>query len=175
MSSHYRAIVGAANQLLEAADGETVEGRRLRILVADDDPIFRKRGLTILRSVAEVSQAEDGKQAIFAVDQAYARGRPFDVVITDIYMPGVDGLAAVRAIRSMEQARGSGLSLRLIISSVARSPMLIQQHAGGLVDAYFVKPLDRRLLMRRLVEWGLLERLDNGGPQTTRLHRRKEN
>ncbi|MBW6437379.1 response regulator transcription factor [Actinoplanes hulinensis] len=69
----------------------------VRVLIVDDDPLVRA-GLTMILSgdeeVAVVGQAADGAE----VPAAVARHRP-DVVLMDIRMPGVDGLAATEALR----------------------------------------------------------------------------
>jgi NarL family two-component system response regulator LiaR len=68
----------------------------IRVLVADDHAIVRK-GICALLATEEgievVGEAEDGQRAVEAV----ARLRP-DVVLMDLVMPGVDGLAATRRI-----------------------------------------------------------------------------
>jgi DNA-binding NarL/FixJ family response regulator len=68
-------------------------GPRLRVLVADDNPVVRA-GLTALLTVHHdievVAEAQDGDQAL-----AYAaRHRP-DVILLDVRMPGTDGLTAL--------------------------------------------------------------------------------
>jgi DNA-binding NarL/FixJ family response regulator len=70
----------------------------IRVLLVDDDPLVRS-GLRLLLTGAdgiEVSgEAEDGGGVLAAVD----RHRP-DVVLMDIRMPGVDGIAATRLLRA---------------------------------------------------------------------------
>ncbi|MFJ8592752.1 response regulator [Streptomyces sp. NPDC093598] len=67
--------------------------RRLRVVVADDNPVVRA-GLTALLSgradIEVVAEAADGRQAY---DAAH-RHRP-DVVLLDVRMPGVDGISAL--------------------------------------------------------------------------------
>lgn len=71
----------------------------LRLLVVDDHPVVRN-GLTGMLSTqpdfAVVGEAADGAEAIAVV----AALRP-DVVLMDLRMPGMDGLAAIRGIRAM--------------------------------------------------------------------------
>ncbi|MDI6105487.1 response regulator transcription factor [Actinoplanes sp. NEAU-A12] len=74
----------------------------VRVLIVDDDPLVRA-GLSMILSgdeeVSVVGQAGDGAE----VPAAVARCRP-DVVLMDIRMPGVDGLAATEALRRRPEA-----------------------------------------------------------------------
>ncbi len=75
--------------------------RRLRILVADDEPLARKRVLDRLAlddSVEVVAVARSGAQAIDAIRSHRESGSPIDVAFLDIRMPGADGLDVVRSI-----------------------------------------------------------------------------
>ncbi len=66
-----------------------------RLLIVDDDPVIR---LILQRHFAVrgfvISVAEDGEEAL----RLLARTR-FDLVVTDLIMPGIDGLELMRAIR----------------------------------------------------------------------------
>ncbi|MEV6600902.1 response regulator transcription factor [Actinoplanes sp. NPDC051346] len=74
----------------------------IRVLIVDDDALVRA-GLTMILSGADdvrvVAEAADGAQ----VPQAVAEHSP-DVVLMDIRMPRVDGLAATEALRSLPGA-----------------------------------------------------------------------
>jgi DNA-binding response OmpR family regulator len=64
-----------------------------RVLVVDDDEAVRNAIKTVLEHQGfDVVLAEDGRSGIAAV-----QGRTFDVVIVDIFMPGMDGLETIRA------------------------------------------------------------------------------
>jgi CheY-like chemotaxis protein len=72
--------------------------KNTRILIADDDP----RVLLILRTTLErmkngysIVAAQDGAEALQKV-----AAQPFDLVITDVRMPGIDGIELVEAIRA---------------------------------------------------------------------------
>ena len=75
---------------------------RIRVLVVDDDALVRA-GLSMLLAGAEdiqiVGEAADGSE----VAQAVTGHRP-DVVLMDIRMPGMDGLAATELLRAQDDA-----------------------------------------------------------------------
>jgi DNA-binding NarL/FixJ family response regulator len=75
---------------------------RIRVLVVDDDALVRA-GLSMLLAGAEdigiVGEATDGSE----VAQAVAEHEP-DVVLMDIRMPGMDGLAATELLRAQDEA-----------------------------------------------------------------------
>jgi len=64
-----------------------------RVLVVDDDKAVRTAIRTVLEHQCfDVVVAEDSRSAIAAVQE-----NPFDVIIVDIFMPGMDGLETIRA------------------------------------------------------------------------------
>lgn len=66
-----------------------------RILVIDDDPLVRQATKILLSARGhQVTVAEDGKSGIEA-----ARTNRFDVAIVDLFMPGLNGLKVIEAIR----------------------------------------------------------------------------
>jgi len=69
---------------------------RVQGVIADDHPFFRdgvSRGLSRDGRIEVVAEAEDGREALDAI----RRDRP-DVAVVDYQMPGLDGLAIVRAV-----------------------------------------------------------------------------
>ncbi|WP_406862045.1 response regulator transcription factor [Streptomyces sp. HUAS MG47] len=72
-------------------------GRRIRVVVADDEPLIRAGIRMILTSDPEievVAEAANGREAVEA-----ARAHVADVVLLDIQMPVLDGLAALPELR----------------------------------------------------------------------------
>jgi len=75
----------------------TEADRRARLLVVDDSAFFRQMLAPVLAAAGyEVSTVETAEAALRLRDQ----GRMFDAVISDIEMPGLDGFAFARAVRS---------------------------------------------------------------------------
>jgi two-component system, sensor histidine kinase len=77
--------------------------RALQVLVAEDHPVNRKYMGSLLHSMGHVAHfAVDGHEAVAA-----ARQRRFDLVLMDVHMPLLDGVAATRAIRALPDAARS--------------------------------------------------------------------
>ena len=73
-----------------------MDAERIRILIADDHPLFRDGLHGLLDSVPDtevVGEATDGKEAIALADSLQP-----DVILMDLKMPGVNGLEAMREI-----------------------------------------------------------------------------
>lgn len=93
-----------------------------RILVVDDSKLFLISLKSILEGAAhEVTTAASGADAL-----EWLRQRPFDLVITDIYMPPPDGLELMQAVRLMK------LAVPFIVISSRPSPLNMFIAARGL-------------------------------------------
>ena len=66
-----------------------------RIVLIDDDDVFRATVETMLKAAGHAVEAVDGGQAALAA----LRRAPCDLVITDVMMPEMDGIEILRALR----------------------------------------------------------------------------
>ncbi len=119
------------------------------VLVVDDDaPVRRMLERTLVAEGYAVTVAADGGSALAAVE----RTAP-DVVVLDVAMPGVDGLAVCRRLRT----RGLAIPILLLTARDAVADRVAGLDAGA--DDYLVKPFATdellarvRALLRRGVE-----------------------
>jgi CheY-like chemotaxis protein len=152
---------------LEEAGGSThgSRDRTLRCLVADDNFFNREVAATLLTAIGHnVSQSQDGAEAVASFEHALERGEPFDVVIIDVMMPVMDGLAATGRIRDIEaRNRGSGAPRALVLAVTASAPGEVQQTKSSEgVDRVIAKPLSAKTLQGVFAEAFAL------GPTTSR-------
>ncbi|GJE40193.1 PAS domain-containing hybrid sensor histidine kinase/response regulator [Methylobacterium persicinum] len=120
--------------------------RRARVLLVEDNLVNQELALTVLeRAGHSVVVASDGEQAIRA-----AAAEPFDAVLMDIQMPGMDGLTATRAIRALPDGKARipiiALSANVLPAEVRRC-----QEAG--MDDHIGKPFDEVGLLRTIDRW----------------------
>lgn len=79
--------------------------RSLRILIVDDDLLLRKSLHDALHADGHQVVAADGGQAgIDTFRNAHERGEPFEIVITDLGMPHVDGRAVAQGVKETSAA-----------------------------------------------------------------------
>jgi len=117
----------------------------VRILAAEDNPTNRKVLAALLAPLGlDLTVVDDGQAAI---DQW--RAAAFDLILMDIQMPGVSGLAAARAIRTDEAARGLKPIPIVALSANAMSHQVDSYLAAGMT-AHVAKPIDAALLYRTI-------------------------
>jgi PAS domain S-box-containing protein len=123
---------------------------RLSILVAEDNDINALLVQALLARMGHrVTVVGDGAVAVNAVASAHTMGAPYDAVLMDLHLPGMDGLEATRRIRALGGAAGSIPVIALTANAFAedRANCL----AAGM-NGYVVKPVERRRLETALAE-----------------------
>jgi PAS domain S-box-containing protein len=109
--------------------------RRLRILLAEDNPINQKLAVTLLQKRGhQVIVAADGTQAVAAAGR-----EAFDLILMDVQMPGMDGLEATGAIRQMELKSGRHIPIIAMTAHAMKGDREKCLAAG--MDAYVSKPV----------------------------------
>jgi len=109
--------------------------RPLHILLAEDNRVNQRVALhTLEKQGRTVVVVGDGQAALTALAQA-----PFDLVLMDIQMPVLDGLAATAAIRAQEQTQGIHIPIIAMTAHAMQGDRERCLTAG--MDGYVTKPL----------------------------------
>jgi signal transduction histidine kinase/CheY-like chemotaxis protein len=117
--------------------------RNLSILIAEDNEINALLARALLAKLGHHPVvASSGVAALGAWDAARIAGTPFDLVLMDLHMPGIDGLEACRRIRAAEAAAGTGPTPVVALTANAFAEDRERCLAAGMID-FLVKPLDR--------------------------------
>ena len=142
-------ISAAGDAIAAAAKGEGKE-RGLSILVAEDNEINALLARALLTRLGHrPTVAGNGAAAVESWAAARAAGSPYDLVLMDVQMPGMDGLEAARRIRATEAAAGDRPVRMLALTANAQTEDRDACLAAGM-DGLLVKPLDRERLREAL-------------------------
>ena len=121
----------------------------VRVLVVDDDELMRAGLRTVLSSdqtIALAGEASSGRGAVSAV-RAYGP----DLVLMDVRMPDLDGIAATRRIRAAEAAAG-GPRTPIIALTANVMAHQVQDYVEAGMDAHVSKPIQAEALFRAIAE-----------------------
>jgi CheY-like chemotaxis protein len=120
----------------------TVAAAAIAMLVlAKDNPVNMMITVALLEAWGlRVTQVVNGRAAVDAALQAHADGQPFDVVLMDLQMPVLDGLAATREIR----AQGLPTPIVALTATVVERDWADARSAG--LHAVLAKPVDSERL-----------------------------
>jgi PAS domain S-box-containing protein len=120
--------------------------QRWRILLAEDNSINQEIIGTVLRHKGHtVTVVDDGEQAVTA---AFAAEHP-DLILMDVQMPGLDGLAATQVIRARERLQGSCPMPIIALTANAMPEEMERCRAAGM-DAHVAKPIEWPVLFATL-------------------------
>jgi PAS domain S-box-containing protein len=142
----------AAIQLLD-------DGERLNILVAEDNEVNQQVIQGMLRRMGHaITLAGDGQIAVDCVEKSLQKGGDFfDIVLMDIHMPNLDGVAATQQIKALsEKYSVAGRSWRAPIAAMTAHALAgdREHYLQAGLDDYISKPIRKdelAALLRRCV------------------------
>ena len=112
-----------------------------RLLLADDEPALRQLLGEMIGAEYDLTVVPDGERAWEA-----ARGSHFDLVLSDVEMPGMDGIELTRRLRG--QASTAAVPI-LLLSANNRPAVVIQALEAG-ADDFLLKPFRPQELLARM-------------------------
>jgi CheY-like chemotaxis protein len=126
----------------ERALVQSAEG--LRVLLAEDNPINALLARALLtRAGCVVDRAATGQEALTALEAA-----PYDLVLMDMRMPGMDGPTAARTLRG----RGDRTPIIALTANAFDDDRRTCLESG--MDDFLTKPLEPKALQAALARWG---------------------
>ncbi|KGE73844.1 response regulator [Spirochaeta lutea] len=131
----------------------------MKVLVAEDDFGSRKVISTLLREIPGVvlDLVVDGNEALEAFKLAWQEKKPYNLILMDIMMPGLDGQEALVQIRDVEKTMGLRQKdeVRAIMVTALEDPSnVIQAFNKGGATGYLIKPIQRDSLFEEIRKAG---------------------
>ncbi|WP_432471324.1 transporter substrate-binding domain-containing protein [Amphritea sp. HPY] len=123
--------------------------RGLHALIVDDNKTSREVMEKMLESMTfEVAQVDSGDAAIAEVARADNLGVPYEVILLDLKMPGLDGLATSRQIRSLSLSQDP----KIILATAHSQDERMRHVEYAEIEARLVKPVGRSILFDTLMQ-----------------------
>lgn len=105
-----------------------------KILAVDDSPAIRRMVASVLRNAGhEITSAEDGVEGASVADSD-----SFELVITDVHMPNMNGIELIRVLRDKPAYRHTPL---LVLTTESSTEMKQQGRSAG-ATGWIVKPFN---------------------------------
>ncbi|MFH1217260.1 MAG: 7TM diverse intracellular signaling domain-containing protein [Pseudomonadota bacterium] len=121
----------------------------LRVLVIDDNRVVREMLKKMLESfLCRVKTVSSGEEAFASLLDSPQDRPPFDLVITDLVMPGMDGIRVAEKIRSTPELAG----MPIIIASSLIHEEELEKSGTEVVDVFLNKPIKRSRLFGVIME-----------------------
>ena len=118
----------------------------LRILVVDDDEVACENAMLVANAIGlKPDMSLSGEDALGQIIKKREEGRPYQIVLTDYKMPGMDGIAFTKAIRTFD----NGETAVIILTGYNWDDMINEANAAG-IDGIMSKPLFTDSLLREL-------------------------
>lgn len=159
-------LLAVVNQMIRVSDGTVCasaplasaptpipsdvgpQGRPPRILYVDDNEANRRLVMTVLRSQGlDCEIAHDGAEGLAAVQSG-----EWDVVLMDIQMPVMDGVAATLAIRALDDTRAQ---IPIIAVTANTLEAQLETYAAAGMNDWIEKPVDMAVLIHKTTAWAV--------------------
>jgi CheY-like chemotaxis protein len=152
-STFFFTIQGALSREAEVPFPGTRNNRPLagrRVLIVDDNASARQILFDMVRGFGmSPTTVESGVEALVALKSASQEGRPFDVVLMDWRMPGMDGLETARRIRDEREL--AQMPAVLMVTAYGRDEVLRSVEKLGL-QGILIKPITESVLFNTTMD-----------------------
>ncbi len=146
---HFTAGFGRQREKAPRVFAPAADLRGTRVLVVDDNPTSRGILQEMLESfLFEVTLAATGEEGLAEVAKA-SRDAPFELVIMDWKLPGIDGIEASERIKG--DPRLSKIPAIVLVTAYGREEIMRQAEKAGL-DGFLIKPVSPSVLFDTIVQ-----------------------
>jgi two-component system chemotaxis response regulator CheY len=132
----------------------------LRALIVDDDPVNSRFLEEILSPYAACDTAACGRDGLDAFGRALAAGRPYDLILLDVMMPGMDGHQALEGMRDLEHRQGvssSDAAKVIMISALDDTKTMYRAFFQGQALSFLTKPFTCDTVLGELRKFDLID------------------
>ena len=162
----FTANVGLGKEKTQKQYKPASELRGMKVLVVDDNPTSREILQDLLESFTfEVTLAASGPEGITELELA-KEDRPFDLVVMDWKMPGMDGIEASRRIKNHEGL--SKMPAIIMVTAYGREEIMQQAEDIG-IEGFLLKPVNSSILFD-----AVMQAFGEGEPETLKIAERHE-
>ncbi|WP_320043358.1 PAS domain S-box protein [uncultured Desulfobacter sp.] len=124
------------------------ENLKKKILVVDDNPISRTVLGKMLKAMSfQAIEADNAETGMAKIETAREQNKPFDLILMDWQMPGMDGLQAFKKIKTVLKEK---IPTIIMVSAYAREKLAQKGNRLGL-DGYLIKPVSPSSLFDSII------------------------
>ena len=119
-----------------------------KILIVDDSKTMVKINDNIIKQlgITDITHAFDGAEGLAKYKEAY-KSEPFDLILSDINMPIMNGFELLKAIREVDKNVG----IFMITTEGGREEVIKALRSGA--NNYIIKPIDKEVLKNKITEF----------------------
>ncbi len=124
------------------------ELRDLKALVVDDNATSRQIFQNMLESFSfNVTLVASGEEGLEEIGKSVG-GRPYDIVVMDWKLPGIDGIEASKRIK--KDSRLTRIPIIILVSAYIREEIIWQAEAAGL-EGFLIKPINASVMFDTII------------------------
>lgn len=116
---------------------------RPNVLIVDDDIETLEIMSLYLKPIANITTVTGGRQAL-----EYIQQNPVDVILLDLYMPGMNGFQTVEECRKLEAC----INVPIILITGSNDKLTVLNSVVMGVDGFLVKPVQKEVLVQKVME-----------------------
>jgi len=145
----FTAIFGLGREDVKKRFTPAPDLRNMKVLVVDDNPTSRDILRDMMESFSfEVTLAATGQEGIAEIEKA-DKDKPFEMVIMDWKMPGMDGIEASKRIK--EHPKLSHIPHVILVTAYGREEVMQKAEKIGL-DGFLLKPVNPSVLFDTIIQ-----------------------